>query len=91
VTLHPTDIDTVVQAGWGQRASLASASNSNEIILHAPRNEHDLTILKMILQAAIGYVCSTSTGEVEMGSDEMLLGESERCERPEWLLSRYPL
>ena len=92
VTLHPEDIDTVVQAGWGQRGS---APNSNKtLLLHAPRNEHDLTILKTILQAAIGYVCSTSTGEVEKGEggDDVLgLRESESLERPEWLLPRYAL
>jgi hypothetical protein len=86
VRLDPTDIDTVVQAGWGHM----SAPNSSEtILLHAPRNEHDLTILKQILQAAVGYVCST--GEIEKGNDEILWEESERWERPEWLLPRYAL
>jgi hypothetical protein len=84
VTLHPDDIDTVIQAGWGQRANAP-----DEALLHAPRNEHDLTILKMILQAAVGYVCST--GEVEKGNDEILWEESEVLRRPEWLLPRYAL
>jgi hypothetical protein len=43
----------------------------------------------MILQAAVGYVCST--GEVEKGNDEILWEESEVLRRPEWLLPRYAL
>jgi hypothetical protein len=86
VKLHPTDIDTVIQAGWGQRANAP-----DEALLHAPRNEHDLTILKKILDAVIGYVCSTGEVEVEKGNDEILWEESEVLRRPEWLLPRYAL
>jgi hypothetical protein len=86
VTLHPDDIDAVIQAGWGQRTNAP-----DETLLRAPINEHDLTILKKILDAAIGYVCSTGEVEVEKGNDEILWEESEVLRRPEWLLPRYPL
>jgi hypothetical protein len=85
VRLHADDITAVTEAGWAVR-SPSSRSYSDEVHLHAPRDEHDLEVLKGIIQAAMGYVGNDSIEEGEDGKDE-----DDRLVRPLWLLPKYAL
>ncbi|EXJ81976.1 hypothetical protein A1O1_08043 [Capronia coronata CBS 617.96] len=66
-TLHPCDVKTVIEKGWGQRHPLTtrlaswfamheahiSHSPESRVVLYAPRSQAELEVLKHIMQAAV--------------------------------------
>ena len=75
--LHPEDIANVLSGGWGRKLR-----GVDEVLIHAPRNEAEMQIVRECMDAALGWVCK---GEVEEGED---IAEADR---PEWLLPHTSL
>lgn len=71
-TLHPNDVKTVMEKGWGQRHPLSgrlvsrltglvdgnqpSPVEGSRVLLYAPRNNEDLEAIEQILNAAVWWV-----------------------------------
>lgn len=71
-TLHPSDVKTVIEKGWGQRHPLSGRLTSglsrlvdgnqsrsvagSRVLLYAPRNDEDLEVIEHILKAAVWWV-----------------------------------
>ncbi len=71
-SLHPSDVKTLMEKGWGQRhplsgrlaTRLAGLVDSNQptpvagskVLLYAPRNSEDLKVIEQILNAAVWWV-----------------------------------
>lgn len=71
-TLHPADVRTVIEKGWGQRHPLSSRraswflrllgqaqatpTPSSRVVLYAPRNQEDLEAVEQIINAAVWWV-----------------------------------
>jgi hypothetical protein len=70
--LHPEDVANVLSSGWGRKVR-----GADEVLIHAPRNEAEMQIVRQCMDAALGWVCR---GEVEEGED---IAEADR---PVWLL-----
>jgi hypothetical protein len=75
--LHPEDVANVLSGGWGRKLR-----GADEVLIHAPRNEGEMQIVRECMDAALGWVCK---GEVEEGED------IEEADRPEWLLPHTSL
>jgi hypothetical protein len=75
--LHPEDIANVLSGGWGRKVR-----GADEVLIHAPRNEAEMQIVRECMDAALGWVCK---GEVEEGED---IAEADR---PVWLLPHISL
>ncbi|PQE11004.1 Spc97 Spc98 protein [Rutstroemia sp. NJR-2017a BVV2] len=63
--LSPQDCKEVIKKGWGERMTLAGTLKmpSEYLMIYTPRNEGELKVVKMILEAAIGFM--TGTDKVE--------------------------
>jgi hypothetical protein len=100
-TLHPGDVKTVIEKGWGQRhpmstrlaswalwfqkaigrdvshlqpAAAAATSPigpkaSSQVLLYAPRNEQDLSVIAQVINAAVWWV----------GAIDARLDDEKRC------------
>jgi hypothetical protein len=71
-TLHPSDVRTVIEKGWGQRHPLsgrraswllrllgqahATPTPSSRVVLYAPRSQEDLEAVEQIINAAVWWV-----------------------------------
>ncbi|EXJ71350.1 uncharacterized protein A1O5_05157 [Cladophialophora psammophila CBS 110553] len=71
-TLHPSDVKTVIEKGWGQRHPLSGRVGSrvmrffsanqpspvegSQVLLYAPRNNEDLEVIENIINAAVWWV-----------------------------------
>lgn len=71
-SLHPSDVKTVIEKGWGQRHPLSGRLTSrltglvdgnqsspvegSRVLLYAPRNDEDLEVIKQIINAAVWWV-----------------------------------
>jgi len=71
-TLHPSDVKTVIEKGWGQRHPLstrlaswlvrlcgrsqAAPTPSSQVLLYAPRDQAELDILAQVVNAAVWWV-----------------------------------
>jgi hypothetical protein len=71
-SLHPSDVKTVIEKGWGQRHPLSGRLTSrltglvdgnqpspvegSKVLLYAPRNNEDLEVIEQILNAAVWWV-----------------------------------
>jgi hypothetical protein len=80
-SLHPCDVKTVIEKGWGQRhplsgrltsrltglvdSNLPSPVAGSRVLIYAPRNEEDLEVVEEIIKAAVWWV-----GGVEHKHDE---------------------
>ena len=70
--LHPADIETIIDAGWGERHSIARADPwwtwwffafesrppipEHLCFIYAPRNEYEVCVVSKIVEAGIMYV-----------------------------------
>ncbi|OAP60981.1 hypothetical protein AYL99_05985 [Fonsecaea erecta] len=70
--LHPSDVKTVIEKGWGQRHPLSGRVGSrfmrlfnanqpspvegSQVLLYAPRDQEDLEVIKEIINAAVWWV-----------------------------------
>ncbi|EFQ26478.1 hypothetical protein CGRA01v4_05629 [Colletotrichum graminicola] len=68
MNLHPEDIREVLAKGWGQRHPLAWKGSlvrmpvpEEFVMVYAPRDDHELSIVCRIIEAAIWYVISEKT------------------------------
>ncbi|KAK2020025.1 hypothetical protein LZ32DRAFT_597651 [Colletotrichum eremochloae] len=68
MNLHPEDIREVLVKGWGQRHPLAWKGSlvrmpvpEEFVMVYAPRDDHELSIVCRIIEAAIWYVVSEKT------------------------------
>ncbi|KAK2022277.1 hypothetical protein LX32DRAFT_203841 [Colletotrichum zoysiae] len=68
MNLHPEDIREVLAKGWGQRHPLAWKGSflrmpvpEEFVMVYAPRDDHELSIVCRIIEAAIWYVVSEKT------------------------------
>ena len=87
-SLHPSDVKTVIEKGWGQRHPLSGRLTSrltglvdgnqpspiagSKVLLYAPRNDEDLEVIKHIINAAVWWV-----GGIDSRDDEKMLGGTE--------------
>ncbi|KAL6251060.1 hypothetical protein RBB50_001268 [Rhinocladiella similis] len=71
-TLHPHDVKTVIEKGWGQRHPLstrlaswvmrlagesrAAPTADSQVVLYAPRNQSDLDVVGQVINAAVWWV-----------------------------------
>ncbi|KAK6380644.1 hypothetical protein LTS17_004844 [Exophiala oligosperma] len=71
-TLHPHDVKTVIEKGWGQRHPLstrlaswimrltgetrAAPAADSQVVLYAPRDQSDLDIIGQVVNAAVWWV-----------------------------------
>lgn len=71
-TLHPSDVRTIIEKGWGQRHPMSSRRASwllrlqgqgqvyptpaFRVVLYAPRNQEDLEAVEQIINAAVWWV-----------------------------------
>ena len=74
LTLHPADVKTVIEAGWGERHPLARSNwwwpwgthmSSGYVIVYAPRDDKELGVAEEIVKAAIWWVSGTDSKIVE--------------------------
>ncbi|RPA95798.1 hypothetical protein L873DRAFT_1845769 [Choiromyces venosus 120613-1] len=58
VVLSPTDCAEVIEKGWGERHPLSGRIllPSQYLLVYAPRNESEVSVIEAILKAAIGYM-----------------------------------
>lgn len=72
MSLHPTDVRTIIEKGWGQRHPLSNRSGSwllhlqgqtqaystpsSRVVVYAPRNQEDLESIGQIINAAVWWV-----------------------------------
>lgn len=72
IALHPGDVKTVIEKGWGQRHPLASRPGSwllrlfsdekpspvaeSRVLLYAPRDQTELEVLQHVINAAVWWV-----------------------------------
>ena len=70
--LHPSDVKTVIEKGWGQRHPLSTRRASwflhffgqsqpspvagSQVVLYAPRSQEDLEVVEKIVKAAVWWV-----------------------------------
>ena len=80
-TIHPSDVKTVIEKGWGQRDPLsgrmgswakklmngnqASPVEGSQVLVYAPRDNEDLEAIKNIIDAAVWWV-----GGIDNRADE---------------------
>ena len=81
LTLHPADVKTVVDAGWGERDPIAqsewgwwwrliSPASAGFTMIYSPRNQEELDIIEEIIRAAAWWV-----GGIEPGMEEDIYAE----------------
>jgi hypothetical protein len=73
LTLHPADVRTVLEKGWGERHPLAWDDGGEEwcwwrwaksvppgfVMIYAPRDERELEIVMDIIRASVWWVGGT--------------------------------
>ena len=62
IILSPSDTKEVIEKGWGELHGLAGQGLAAKtyMMIYAPRNQQELAIAKMILEAAVKYATYNS-------------------------------
>ncbi|KAK5054662.1 hypothetical protein LTR84_001554 [Exophiala bonariae] len=84
MTLHPNDVRTIIEKGWGQRHPMSSRSASwllhlqgqtqayptpsSRVVLYAPRSQEDLEAVEQIIHAAVWWVGGIDSRVVQESS-----------------------